>query len=85
MSKHHIVGTPLKFLSEVQVRFVHLEEHFDIPAFTIDPYDFFFRQIQVGAKQSQPLFRAISVTYKNDSCLYFLIVIIDSNDDNHRG
>jgi len=42
MSGQHVVGTPLKLISELEVGFAHFEKDFDIPAFTVEFDDLFF-------------------------------------------
>ena len=34
----------------------------NLPAFTIDPYDFFFRKFRVGTDESNPVFLVVTVT-----------------------
>jgi len=54
VSNLHVVAAALEFLGQCQMVLADLEENLDIPAFAINPDDFFSIQFYIGAQDSQP-------------------------------
>ncbi len=65
MSYQAIVIAQLNFFFQFQIMFHHLEKYLDIPALTINLYNFFGSQFYVGRKNSQPA-AFLPMTNKND-------------------
>ena len=47
MGNHGVIGDRAAFFPQPQVGLAHLEEHFDAPAFPIQPHDLFLAQFHV--------------------------------------
>ena len=59
---------------QVQIRLAGLEEHLDLPAFSINPNDLFFGKIRISADKCDPVLLVPIITNADDLSWYFLIL-----------
>lgn len=50
-----IIRQTVALTDQVQIRLAGLEEHLDLPAFSINPNDLFFGKIRIGADKCDPV------------------------------
>ena len=56
----------MTFADQIQIRFTGLEKDLNLPAFSIDPNDFFFGKLRICADEGNPVLLVVSVADTDD-------------------
>ena len=81
MSSQSIERQTVAFCDELKIRLTGLEKHLDLPSFSIDPDDLFFRNVLVCADKGDPVLPVFLVADTDDLCRYLPVF---TNKDVYR-
>ena len=63
---------------QLKICLTSFEEHFDLPAFSVNPDDLFFGKIRIRADEGYPILLVFLIAYTDDLCQSLLFF---SNQD----
>ena len=68
MSSQGIIRQTMAFRHQLKIGFAGLEKDLDLPAFSINPDDFFFGKIRIGTDKGDPVLFILLVADTDNLC-----------------